>query len=149
MVRRRLDMLAAAAALSLTAAAPAAAGGCCPAPYSNCPCAPLAVAEPFVAPSGIYVVNLGPVYSGPGPYLPREPSVNPLALSGGYPYVGSVYTGYPYGLQNAGGYPRGSYSPYTGYPYAEPLGYPVVKRVSYRPARVYHRGPRVMRMPGK
>jgi hypothetical protein len=128
MVRRRLDMLAAAAALSLTAAAPAAAGGCCPAPYSNCPCAPLAVAEPFVAPSGIYVVNLGPVYSGPGPYLPREPSVNPLALSGGYPYVGSVY---------------------TGYPYAEPLGYPVVKRVSYRPARVYHRGPRVMRMPGK
>jgi hypothetical protein len=145
MVRHRLNVLAAAVALSLAAATEATAGGCCPEPYNNCPCAPGAVLEPYDASGGIYLVNQGPVYSGPGPALPRQA---PDLVPAGYPYVGFVYSGYPYGLQNAGGYPRGFYSPYAGYPYAEPLGYRSPKRMSYRPARVYHRpvGPRLMQV---
>ena len=136
MVQHRLNVLAAAAAVSLAAATPAVAGGCCPMPVVSCVCAP-------VVTGGIYLVNQGPVFSGPGHYLPRQaPDLPP----GGYPYVGSVYSGYPYGLQDAGGYPRGSYSPYTGYPYAETYpGRPyfgvrrAAYRMSYRPARVYYR----------
>jgi hypothetical protein len=133
----RLNALAAAAAVSLVAATPAAAGGCCPLPAVNCACMPSDIT------GGIYLVNQGPVFSGPGHYLPRQPPDLPPS---GYPYVGFVYSGYPYGLQNSGGYPRGSYSPYTGYPYAETYpGRPyvgvrrVAYRTSYRPARVYYR----------
>ena len=91
----------------------------------------------------IYVVNLGPIFSGPGPYLTREPAM--VQPGGGYPYVGYVYTGYPYGLYDSGGYPRGSYSPYTGYPYVEGARPYVNYRTSYRPGRVYPRrvAPRV------
>jgi hypothetical protein len=39
--------------------------------------------------------------------------------AGAFPYVGFVYSGYPYGLQNSGGYPRGSYSPFTSYHYGD------------------------------
>src|SRR5262245_8858071 len=99
-------MLAAAAALSFAVATPAAAGGnvaCCGAEVQ------------------VYVVNQGPLFSGPGHYLRREsPDTYPGGYFGGYPYVGTIYTGYPYGLQDVGGYPRGTYSPFAGYPYVEP-----------------------------
>ena len=66
----RLPALAAAAALSL-AALPAAAAGCCPEPYNNCPCAPTVPLEPYDITGAIYVVNQGPVFSGPVP-VPRQ-----------------------------------------------------------------------------
>jgi len=101
-------LLAAAAALSFAIATPAAAGGdllCCGAEVQ------------------VYVVNQGPLFSGPGHYLRREsPDTYPGGYFGGYPYVGTLYTGYPYGLLDVGGYPRGTYSPFAGYPYVEPPG---------------------------
>ena len=62
------------------------------------------------------VVEQAPIFTGPGPCLrqPNEPA--PAA----YSYVGHVFTGYPYGEYGIGGCPRGFYSPYLGYPYAEP-----------------------------
>lgn len=64
----------------------------------------------------MYVIEQGPIFTGPGPCL-RQPADPPPPA---YPYVGHVYTGYPYGAFGPGGYPRGFYSPYLGYPYAEP-----------------------------
>ena len=98
MIDQRLKMLAAAAALSLGAVTQASAQ-CCPG-------------------SGqAYLVNQGPVFSGPGQDLPRQvPDAPPPA----YPYVGFVFSDYPYGLQSSGGYPRGMYSAYTGFPYVDP-----------------------------
>jgi hypothetical protein len=126
MADHRFNVLAATAALSLALASEAAAGGCC-----------LLVAP--VVPEEMYLVNQGPVFSGPGHNLPRQ-FPDPAPAPGGYPYVGFVYSGYPYGLQDSGGYPRGAYSPYTGYPYAEPppRGY----RAHYRSVRSYPRYPR-------
>jgi hypothetical protein len=90
------------------AAAEQASAGCCLPGVPVCVC-------PVRAPE-IYVVEQGPIFTGPGPCL-RQPSDPPPA---GYPYVGHIYTGYPYGEFGPGGYPRGFYSPYLGYPYAEP-----------------------------
>src|SRR5215470_12910981 len=65
--------LLAAAALSFAIATPAAAGGdllCCGAEVQ------------------VYVVNQGPLFSGPGHYLRREsPDTYPGGYFGGYPYV--------------------------------------------------------------
>jgi hypothetical protein len=122
MLDHRLTLLAAAAALSLGASAPALAGGCC-------------------GGGEFYPLNQGPVFSGPGHDLPRQlKDPSPPA----YPYVGFVYSGYPYGLQNSGGYPRGMYSPFAGYPYVDPppgLNAPsyVKYRQILRPARAYRR----------
>jgi hypothetical protein len=126
MVDHRLKLLAVAAALSLGASTQAAAG-CCGDPSPE-----------------IYVVNQGPIFAGPGQGLPREGAYVPPCC--GYPYVGYVYSGYPYGLDNSGGYPRGSYSPFTGYPYIEGARPYVNYRMSYRPARVHPRkiAPRAM-----
>ena len=66
------------------------------------------------------MVEQGPIFTGPGPCLRQPYDAPPPA----YPYVGHVYTGYPYGAFGPGGYPRGFYSPYVGYPYADP--YPVL-----------------------
>jgi len=147
MVEHRLKLFAVAAALSLGAVAQAAAGGCCPELYGGCGCGPTLplgqqVIEPYDISSGVYVVNQGPILSGPGHYLARErPNVPP---PGGYPYVGVVFSGYPYGLQRSGGYPRGLYSPFTGYPYSEPAPRRGLRTyVNYQtrlgPARVYRR----------
>jgi hypothetical protein len=147
MVEHRLKLFAVAAALSLGAATQAAAGGgCCPPLYGGCGCGltlPLGqqVIEPYDISSGVYVVNQGPIFTGPGHYLARE---SPNAVPGPYPYVGVVFSGYPYGQQSSGGYPRGLYSPYTGYPYSEPartygLRTYVNYKTSLRPARVYRR----------
>jgi hypothetical protein len=105
MIDRRFGMLAA-AMLSLGFAGKVFAGECC------------AVALPAVT-EEIYLVNQGPTFTGPGHALPRQlPDLAPPV--GAYPYVGYVYSGYPYGLQSSGGYPRGFYSPFTGYPYVDP-----------------------------
>jgi hypothetical protein len=132
MIDHRLKLLTAAAALVLGAASHAGAGGCC---------GPVAeVAVPYVG-NGVYLVNQGPVYSGPGHDLPRQALDPPPSA---YPYVGFVYSGYPYGLQSSGGYPRGAYSPFTGYPYVEPpRGYHAPSYVNYRmgerAVRIYRR----------
>ena len=111
MVNRRLNAFAAAAALAMSIATKATAGGCCPAAVVDCGCA-----GPALAP-GAYLVNQGPVFSGPGHYLRSTPDVPPPA---DYPYVGFVYSGYPWGVWDSGGYARGFYDPMAGYPYADP-----------------------------
>ena len=147
MVEHCLKSYAAAAALSLVAATQATAGGgCCPAVYGGCGCGPtLPLGQQFIEPydisTGVCVVNQGPIFTGPGHYLARE---RPNNVPGPYPYVGVVFTGYPYGLQSSGGYPRGLYSPYTGYPYSEPAPRRGLRTyVNYQtrlgPARVYRR----------
>jgi hypothetical protein len=96
---------------SLFLAAPAAAGGCCGgyASYEVQPSVPVATYR-FDAPppvSEVYVVNQGPVLSGPGLYTYTnhyEPSFVPTA----YPYVGGCggYGGcghsYSYGCGSCG-----------------------------------------------
>src|SRR5262245_5866912 len=115
MLDHRLKVLAAAAALSLGALTQASAQ-CC---------------------GQAYLLNQGPVFTGPGQDLPRQaPDMPPPA----YPYVGHVFTGYPYGLQSSGGYPRGMYSAYTGFPYVEPP--PGFNAPSYTN---YRQGPRAGR----
>jgi hypothetical protein len=118
---RCVTSVAAVAAFTLAAAGQAAAG-CCP----SCDCPPVVVKGLVVVPPAdpIYVVNQGPNFSGPGhylnglgPWVSQVPSPFPRP---DYPYVGHVFTGYPYGLQSVGVYSRGFYSPYTGYPYADP-----------------------------
>ena len=87
-----------AGAALLLAVAGGAAAGCCP----TCRCAPVVVQKVLVPVEPMYVVNQGPVYSGPGHYL-----------NGFGPFVGAIPgPGYPYN----GGYPRGSYRAFTGYP---------------------------------
>src|SRR3954451_2757892 len=96
----KLSVLTAGAALSLAVAGEAAAG-CCP----TCRCAPVVVQRVLVPVEPIYVVNQGPVYSGPGPYL-----------NGFGPFVGAIPgPGYPYGRFD-GSYLRGASGAATGYP---------------------------------
>jgi hypothetical protein len=137
-IRHCFGVLATGAALAFAVAGDAAAG-CCPAPAADCSCGPVAALVPVVPVpvEQIYVVNQGPVFSGPGPYVRQFSEAAPAA----YPYVGPVFAGYPYGLQNSGGYPRGYYSPYTGYPYAEPAPRHAY-RAHYRSVRAYPRYPR-------
>jgi hypothetical protein len=66
-----------------------------------------------------YLVNQGPVFSGPGHYLRQLEDPAPCC----YPYVGSVYSG-PYGAYGGS---------YAGYPHAAP--YPYVGRLPYRGGR--------------
>jgi len=111
MRRRLLTIVFGIGAGVLTATA--AAAQCCLGFVENCTCGPSVIEPPLPGP--MYVVNQGPVHQGPGPVLwqPRE-LVPPYA-----PYVGYVYSGYPYGIYRPG-YPRGLYNPYVGYPYADP-----------------------------
>ncbi len=136
MVKYPLYLIAVGAAVSFGAVTQAAAGGCCP----GCACGPVVVEqvlEPSDLPSPIYVVNQGPVFSGPGPFIRQVPESAPKAYPGSYPYVGFVYSGYPYGY----------YRPWIGGPYADPINHHVVhryvdERIHYRvkrPAMVYHR----------
>jgi hypothetical protein len=125
---RHFTALAIAAILSLGMMTPAPAGSC-PGFGANCGCGPvIEVAAPCGPVVESYLVDQGPVFSGPGHYLHQLADPPPCC----YPYVGPVYTGYPYGEQGPG-YARGFYSPYAGYPYAEP--YPYVGRFHHRAAR--------------
>jgi hypothetical protein len=118
MTKLRLGL--AASVLSFIAIGQGQAGGCCPAAYVECGCAAPVVEwlDPAALPGEVYVVNQGPLFSGPGHDLYRRvPDLPPS----GYPYVGFVYTGYPYGVQATGLYARRFFfSPFIGYPYAEP-----------------------------
>jgi hypothetical protein len=107
------------------AAATKASAQCCIGFVESCTCGP-AVLEPPL-PGEKYVVNQGPVYNGPGLVLRQPRDFSPPY----YPYAGYVYSGYPVGI-DGGGYPRGFYSPYTGYPFAEP---PPFYRYHYRATR--------------
>ena len=79
-------------AIALLAGITQAAAGCCPPIIPNCGCGPVApVAPPLAVMPEVYVVNQGPVYSGPGPYVTQRnwiegDQVAPI----GYPYVGYV-----------------------------------------------------------
>lgn len=87
MLRRSLQLLALGAVAALGTAAPATAGGCCacasacaqPVTYQYVwKRAYVAVPVP-VAPTPIYIVNQGPVYTGPGihtvPQVEEEPQL--------------------------------------------------------------------------
>jgi hypothetical protein len=114
---------------------PSGAGGC-PGFGGDCGCGPaVAVAVPCGPLVESYLVNQGPVFSGPGHYRHQLADPEPCC----YPSVGPVFTGYPYGFNDSGGYPRGSYSPFTGYPYAEPA--PYVSWSPHRRVRHYYRHP--------
>ncbi len=126
---RYLAACAVAATLWLGMVQPSSAG--CADFGGNCGCAPaVEIAAPCGAVIESYLVNQGPVFSGPGHYRHQLADPEPCC----YPYVGPVFTGYPYGLNDSGGYPRGAYSPFAGYPYAEPAPY-----VSWSPYPVRHR----------
>jgi hypothetical protein len=105
MITRSLSLLALAAFASALAAAPAMA--CCGCAYT---CAPPTQVQTWgsqtwgLSPS--YVVNQGPVFTGPGFYT--SPTYEGETLTVDYPYVG------PYG------YP-GNYRPYDGGPAGEPF----------------------------
>ncbi len=127
MIGRCLNLCAIAATLALGLVVEAFAGSCFGA---NCGCGPaIAVVEPCRPLVESYLVNQGPVFSGPGHYLRQAEDPAPCC----YPYVGFVYSGYPYGAYTQGVYPRGAYNPYAGYPYAEP--YPYFGRLPHRAAR--------------
>ena len=141
---RYLNVVAAAAAVVwLAMTADASAGAC--GGGMNCGCGTVVAALPC-PPIESYLVNQGPVLSGPGHYLGQLEEARPCCDIYGYPYIGFVYSGYPFGAFGpATGYPRGFYSPYTGYPYAEPYPYfgrrahRYVRRHFARPAPVYYR----------
>jgi hypothetical protein len=110
MITRSLSLLALAAFASAIAAAPAMA--CCGCAYT---CAPPAQILPWEiqtwGQSPSYVVNQGPVYTGPGFYT--SPTYEGETLTVDYPYVGPF--GYP-GYRPYPGYRR-----YEGGPSIEPF----------------------------
>ena len=120
MVKYSLQVAAMGALLALGGVPQALAGDCCPGPVA-CPCGPVCVAVP----TPIYVVNQGPVFSGPGPMISQIPDYAPRPYPGAYPYVGFVYSGYPYGY----------YAPWVG----EPAPYRVARPYWRLPAPAYPR----------
>jgi hypothetical protein len=102
MFARALLLLASAALVSAAAATQATAGSCCGCAYT---CAPPPQVQIWgLSPS--YVVNQGPVYSGPGFYT--SPTYEGEASTVDYPYV--RYSDHPRHLR-----------PYDGGPYADPF----------------------------
>jgi hypothetical protein len=93
MFRRSLYILACSAA-ALAMASPAAAGWCCECVPDCPPVQYIPVLElPEVTP--VYVVNHGPVYTGPG--IVSAPMFYKLRTSTApYPYIGHHYYSYPY-----------------------------------------------------
>jgi hypothetical protein len=86
MFRNSLHLVALGALLAGTAATPAAVG-CCGCPT---PCAPPAEVQIWGLSPG-YVVNQGPVYTGPG--FTTEPTYEGESSTVGYPYA--AYESYP------------------------------------------------------
>jgi hypothetical protein len=109
MITRSLSLLALAAFVSAAAATQAMAGSCCGCAYT---CAPPAQVQ-FWGLSPSYVVNQGPVFTGPGFYT--SPTYEAEESTVDYPYVGT------------GNYPL-YMRPYDGGPYADPFRH-----------RLYHR----------
>ena len=109
MSARSLSLLALTALLAAVAATPVQAGSCCGCGNA---CAP----PPQIQIWGLsptYVVNHGPVYSGPGFYT--APTYEGEVSTVDYPYVGTYPSHY-------------FYRPYDGGPYADPFRH-----------RLYHR----------
>jgi hypothetical protein len=91
MIRHALPIAAIAMAAAATFASPASAGSpcCCVAPcVVAVPAPPVLVYEPFEMPR-VYIVDQGPVYSGPGIYT--NPTVVLPRRMPRYPYVGRDY----------------------------------------------------------
>ena len=131
-----LRLFAIAAIISLASITQAAAN-CCPAPAAPCGCGPVAaVAGPAIVPE-MYVVNQGPVYSGPGSYVTQRNYIEGDQVAAiGYPYVGFVPA--PTVPRYYGGY-RGAIGP----GYVRPRGY---VRPPLRVLGRANQGPRVQRV---
>ncbi len=85
-------LIAALGALAAATASPAGAGQrCCCAAPCIAPVAPVTVYQPYEMPR-IYVVDRGPVYSGPGIYV--DPTVVVSRRMPRYPYVAHDYPAY-------------------------------------------------------
>jgi hypothetical protein len=109
MQRRSLTLVATVSVIALGAAVPANAGcdGCRRAYVQPGP----TIVQVFEAPvvdSEIYIVNQGPVLSGPGAFRYQPPYVDNIGPRE-YPYIGASY-----------------YLPYDGGPYADPLRHHVL-----------------------
>jgi len=91
MVKHSLYLFAIGAFATLSAASSASAG-CCPGAVSPCGCAPVVAQQVVVAPPvEMYVVNQGPVYSGPGSYVTQRNFIEgDQTAPYGYPYVSFV-----------------------------------------------------------
>jgi hypothetical protein len=121
MFARSLSLMALTAFVSAAAVSQSMAGSCCGCGYY---CAPPPQVQIWgLSPS--YVVNQGPVYSGPGFYT--EPTYEGEASTADYPYVGY------------GDYPR-YYRPYDGGPYSDPYRHHIYHRdwLGVLPARPHH-----------
>jgi hypothetical protein len=92
MLDQTLRLLAISACVTMSAAT-AAAGGCCPDAVGPCACPPVVVQQVVAPPPvEILVVNQGPVYSGPGPYLTQRNYIEGDQLAPyGFPYVGFLH----------------------------------------------------------
>jgi hypothetical protein len=99
MSTRSLSLFALAAFGAAIASAPAMAGWCCDCGFGCAPPPPPQVQIWGLSP--VFVVNQGPVYSGPGFYT--SPTYEGETLTADYPYVGyRGYPGYRYGALPAG-----------------------------------------------
>jgi hypothetical protein len=95
--------LVAIAAVALLGAATQAGAQCCEGP-GTVVAGPVIVAGPQSR-----LVNQGPVHSGPGHFVEQYSDPPPRR----YPYVGFVFSGYPYGYHNPYvGAPRRFYRPW-------------------------------------
>jgi len=114
-------------------------------------CGACGQAAVYAAPS-LYVVNQGPVYSGPGimaPYQTYSPETA-YAPATDYPYVPGYGNGYGYGYGY--GYGRAAYPHYYAHPYyraryayrapiaMHPYMHPYMRPRYYGPAPRYYRG---------
>jgi len=99
-----LAILAGAAAVGAASTANATAC-CCPVPCVAPPVAPVVVYQPYEMPQ-IYIVDQGPVYSGPGIYT--NPTLVLPRRMPHYPYVYGDYPAYPPAYY---GPPRRHYGP--------------------------------------
>jgi hypothetical protein len=141
MIHYRLRLFAIGAIATLAGITQAAAG-CCPVPVTTCGCGPVFAPAVMAVPvPEMYVVNQGPVYSGPGPYVTQRNYIEGDQVAAiGYPYVGYVPAPtVPRRFYYGGGYRRVVGGPYLGRPYINPW-----RRGFVRPAgiRVYGPGPR-------
>ena len=154
----RILWVAAAAAVAAPfwfAATPAAAGHCCRSVFYGVPQGPPSPYYLADQASPFYLVNQGPVYSGPGivadnnifyPSLPR-----PIYAVGGYAYVQAYYPPamqYPYVRSFGGWRCHGGYGECGPYGAARPHFYRPARFAPYG-AQLYRGGPsaRVIRLP--
>ena len=124
MLDHTLRLLAIGAVATLSAATTAAAG-CCPGGVSPCACPPVVLQQVVAPPVEILVVNQGPVYSGPGPYITQRNYIEGNQTAPyGYPYVGYVhadtYVGGYRSFHSGSYYPRYRHHHYR-YVHAKPV----------------------------